>query len=84
MVIRLLAKTRMVGSLGKLHGCFEKLNNDYIKSSMKDIRLNPKAPAFVSELLFRLPETSSSDSTPKMNYVLQSRPSRSSKGIGKH
>ncbi|KAF7847997.1 hypothetical protein BT93_L2380 [Corymbia citriodora subsp. variegata] len=57
-VIRLLEKTGMEANL----------NDVYIKSSKKDILLNPKAPAFLSEIPFLLPETSSLDSTPKTYY----------------
>ncbi|KAF7847999.1 hypothetical protein BT93_L2382 [Corymbia citriodora subsp. variegata] len=67
-VIRLLEKTGMEGSLGNLYGSIENLNDVYIKSSKKDILLNPKAPAFLSEIPFLLPETSSLDSTPKTYY----------------
>ncbi|KAF8030945.1 hypothetical protein BT93_D0207 [Corymbia citriodora subsp. variegata] len=57
-VIRLLEKTGMEANL----------NDVYIKSSKKDILLNPKAPAFLSEIPFLLPETSSVGSTPKTYY----------------
>ncbi|XP_030462197.1 uncharacterized protein LOC115682186 [Syzygium oleosum] len=67
-VIRLLVKTGMVGSLGNLFGSVEKLNDVYVKSSMKDVLLKPKALAFVSQLPCLLPKTSSSDSTPKSYY----------------
>ncbi|KAF8030947.1 hypothetical protein BT93_D0208 [Corymbia citriodora subsp. variegata] len=58
----------MEGSLSNLYGSIENLNDVYIKSSKKDILLNPKAPAFLSEIPFLLPETSSLDSTPKTYY----------------
>ncbi|KAK3407654.1 hypothetical protein EUGRSUZ_J00056 [Eucalyptus grandis] len=67
MVIQLLGKTGMVGSLGNLYSSVEKLNDVYIKSSKKDILLKPKAPACVSEIPLILSE-SSSDSTPKTYY----------------
>ncbi|KAF8008915.1 LOW QUALITY PROTEIN: hypothetical protein BT93_J0035 [Corymbia citriodora subsp. variegata] len=57
MVIQLLEQTRMVGSLGNLYGS---MNDVYIESSKKDILLNPKAPAFLSQMPFLLPEISSS------------------------
>ncbi|XP_010034125.1 uncharacterized protein LOC104423315 [Eucalyptus grandis] len=64
-VIRLLEKTGMEGSLGNLYSSVEKLNDEYIAYSKKDILLKPKAPAFLSAIQFKLPETSTIDSTPK-------------------
>ncbi|XP_056169055.1 uncharacterized protein LOC115662783 [Syzygium oleosum] len=72
-VIQLLTKTGMVGSLGNLYDSVEKLNDVYIKSSKKDIFLKPKAPAFLSEIPFLLPETSSLHSPPKTYYRCSSR-----------
>ncbi|KAI3429117.1 Dirigent protein [Psidium guajava] len=73
-VIQLLTKIGMVGSLGNLYRSVEKLNEVYIRSS-KDILLNPKAPPFLSEIPFLLPETSSLDSTLKTYYRCSSRSS---------
>ncbi|KAF7847246.1 hypothetical protein BT93_L3157 [Corymbia citriodora subsp. variegata] len=67
-VIRLLEKTGMVGSLGNLYSSVKKLSDVYIESSKKDILLEPKAPAFLSEIPFLLPQTSSLDSPAKTYY----------------
>ncbi|XP_048140255.1 uncharacterized protein LOC125316289 [Rhodamnia argentea] len=72
-VIRLLDKTRMVGSLGNLYSSVEKLNDVDMKSSKKDILLKPKAPASLSKIPFLLLETSSVNSTPKTYYRCSSR-----------
>ncbi|KAL3717846.1 hypothetical protein ACJRO7_003050 [Eucalyptus globulus] len=73
-VIKLLEKTGMEGSLGNLYSSVEKLNDEYIAYSKKDILLKPKAPAFPSAIQFKLPETSTIDSTPRTSNRFSSGP----------
>ena len=64
--VKLLGKESMMGSVGNLYASAEELDGTYVQpGAAKDAILCPTATASPSSSLFRLPEPSSSVSTPR-------------------